>query len=284
MKRVAFAVFGLLLLLFLGKTTLGISNSDTQQNHLAPQQKNNYNTKAVIYEKDYAERLDNLGITLHPGTDFTPDSKPTPSSLNHCKSLVYKTLKSLPQAPVKHLKNLTLYFTDQGRRGLGGGSTVILRCQNVTDEELVGVFTHEMGHIHDTGVMQGSFWSGESRFKDGNSPVYKNDPSVQFYQLSFDNEKKLKKEASKFDFVSGYAMSDPFEDFAESYAYYILHGSEFRKLTKSNKVLAQKYEFLKKEVFKGKEYYNGDESKVKVTTRNYDVTVLPYDLTKFFAL
>ena len=32
-------------------------------------------------------------------------------------------------------------------RGLGGGDTIYLRCNNVSDHELVGVFVHEMGHI-----------------------------------------------------------------------------------------------------------------------------------------
>lgn len=280
MKRLTFLIFGLLLF---GGAALGLSTTQAQ-NHLAPAGQNEYNTKAISTEENYAEELDNLGITLHPGTDFTPDSKSTPSSLNHCKALAYKTLKSLPQEPVKYLKNLTLYFSDEGRRGLGGGSTIILRCQNVTDEEFVGVFTHEMGHIQDTGIMQGNMWSGESHFKDGNNPVYQNDPSVRFYELSFKNEKTLKENTSELDFVSGYAMSDPYEDFAESYAYYILHGTEFKKLAKSSKILAQKYTFLKNEVFKGKEYTSGYESKAKILTRNYDVTVLPYDMKQFFAL
>jgi hypothetical protein len=255
-----------------------------QEKYLAKPQLNEYTYEAEFNEKDYAKSLENLGITLHPGTDFTPESKDSPSSLNHCKSLVYRTLKSLPPEPVRKLKNLTLYCSDDGRRGLGGGTTIILRCQNVTDEELVGVLVHEMGHIADTGVLNGTAAEGESGYMDGGNVIYKDDPSVKFYNLSFNTDGKIKEDATEYDFVSGYAKSDPFEDFAESYAYYILHGSEFRVLMQTNVILTTKYNFLKTEVFNGKEYFNGDDKEADAQERSYDVTVLPYSMKKFFVI
>ncbi len=245
---------------------------------------NEYHRAGSFSEEDYAQRLEKMGISLHPGTDYASNSKATKSSLNHCKSLVYKTLKSLPKEPVSKLKNLTLYFNNDGRRGLGGGDTIILRCQNVTDEELVSVLVHEMGHIMDTGVMGGKPLLGvASPFRDGSRVVPLNDPSVIFYKYSFTDESTLRSDAIDLDFVSGYAMSDPFEDFAESYAYYILHGTEFRQLAQRNIVLRKKYTFLRDKVFHGIEYFNGDMSqKVSPTERHYDVTVLSYDMSKFF--
>lgn len=243
------------------------------------------------------EQFETLGITLHPGTEYTSQSKANPLTLQHCKSLVYRTLKSLPAEPVRHLKNLTLYFADTGRRGLGGGDTIILRCQNVTDEELVAVLVHEMGHIMDTGVMSGkdnllasaldlAGSADEAVFMDGTHPVSNDDPSVEFYSISFKDSTTLKDDANPLDFVSGYAMTDPFEDFAESYAYYVLHGDDFRTLAKRNKKLRQKYEFLKEKVFNDVEYYNGDETgkSVDFGQRNYDVTILPYSIDKFFII
>ena len=232
---------------------------------------------------DYATSLDDMGISLHPGSDFMPDSDGDPSSVSYCKSLVYRTLKSLPKEPVNKLGNLTLYFSDTGRRGLGGGDTIILRCQNVTDAELVGVLVHEVGHIMDTGVLTGSSKTTISEFRDGTARVYENDPSLEFYRLSFENEATLREDASEYDFVSGYAMSDPFEDFAETYAYYILHGTEFRDLTDNNLILSKKYEYMKTVVFEGREYFNGDEE-IDQTERHYDVTVLPYDMERFFKI
>jgi hypothetical protein len=120
---------------------------------------------------------------------------------------------------------------------------------------------------------------------DGANPVYSDDPSLDFYKISFENQTTLKDIASDLDFVSGYAMSDPYEDFAESYAYYILHGNEFRELAQNNESLNQKYGYLKTRIFDGNEYFNGDEShNVELYTRQYDVTVLPYDMEKFFVI
>ncbi|MCC7197281.1 hypothetical protein IT413_03775 [Candidatus Peregrinibacteria bacterium] len=240
----------------------------------------------ALTEEEAAAKLSELGVKLHPGTDFeSSDPKPTESSLNHCKSLVYKTLASLPPRHASQLKNLTLYFSDSGRRGLGGGSTIILRCQNVTDEELISVLVHEMGHVVDTGSLQGSAENGASGFVDGTAPVYSDDPSAEFYSLSFKNENTLRDDMTDLDFVSGYSKSDVFEDFAESYAYYVLHGNEFRELAYNNGTLAVKYDFLKNKVFNGKEYFTGDEQKkVDVLARNYDVTILPYNMKSFLAL
>lgn len=244
-----------------------------------------YNQFAFLENSVSEARLEEMGIVLHPGSDYKPGADGTDRSLNHCKSLVYKTLKKLPDEPVDKLKHLTLYFSDTGRRGLGGGNTVILRCQNVSDEELVAVLVHEMGHIMDTGVMNGNFTSGASAYSDGNSRIYLDDPSVEFYNISWEREDKIRLKSNKYDFVSGYAMTDPFEDFAESYAYYILHGEEFRILATKNNKLKSKYEFLKEKVFYGVEYGLDVELEVFNTAkRHYDVTVLQYDLDNFFLI
>ncbi len=236
-------------------------------------------------EQDFQKKIEQLGITLHPGTDYTADSKSDPISMNHCAELVYQTLKVMPEETVGKLKNLTLYFNASGRRGLGGGSTIILRCQNVTDEELVSVLVHELGHIEDTAVMKGNFWAGESEFMDGKNAIYEDDASLDFYRISFKDEKTLIAGASDMDFVSGYAKSDPFEDCAESYNFYLLHGGEFRKFADNNLALAKKYSFLKEKVFGGREF--GFDLKTEFAfadDRNYDSTVLDYRLKDFLAI
>ena len=275
---------GLFSILFsLTGTTIPLTDQQITDDILAGEGTFEYNYVAPS-EANYAQKLDNLDINLHPGTEYKPESKSSPRSLRHCKSLIYRTLKSLPQEPVNKLQNLTLYFSDDGRRGLGGGSTIILRCQNVTDEVLVSVLVHEMGHIMDTGVMNGTWHGGRSKFRDGSKPVYKNDISVDFYEISWVNESKMKSNSSKLDFVSGYAKSDPFEDFAESYTYYILHGNEFRSLAKHNERLRAKYDYLKTRIFDEIEYETGTERGLNILRRRFDVTVLPYDIDQFFVV
>ena len=276
--------FGPELLKSSSKTEFNVTTSEVKAD-LSSEQKPAANKMAFL------DRLKERGITLHPGSEFTSSDNPTPMAREHCAELVYRTLEVMPDDVSAKLKNLTLYFSSTGRRGLGGGSTIILRCQNVTDQELVAVLVHELGHIKDTGLMKGDFWSGESEFKDGEKAIYENDPSLEFYRIGFESEKKVKEGISAEDFVTGYTMTDPFEDFAETYNFYVLHGKQFKKMTETNELLYQKYQFMKDKVFDGKEFedveeknYNGDLSKVLLSARNYDSTLLDFNLKKFLAI
>jgi hypothetical protein len=239
-----------------------------------------YNHSAALSEATYAQALDGLGITLHPGTTYNEKSQSDTRSLNHCKSLVYRTLVSVPKTHGNYLEHLTLYFAD-GRRGLGGGSTIILRCSNVSDAELASVMVHEIGHVVDTGLKTGTSKSGKSEFTDGNLPVYKDDISLRFYRISWKNESTLKDFSQNTDFVTGYAKSDPFEDFSETYNFYLLHGGQFREMTKTNNNLNRKYLFMKYFIFAGKEYDNDPYTLVNSYDRPYDATLLSYDSAKF---
>lgn len=237
---------------------------------------------AKVTDQYYSSQLDKLGINLHPGTEHREDSKPTVATSRKCKSLVYQTLIKLPAEQRNQLSDLTLFYTDDGRRGLGGSGSIVLRCLNVTDAELVSVFTHEMGHIVDGSYLEGSADGLESSFTDFGDPVKTDDPSSEFYKISWNSESKIKDDTVDLDFVSLYAMSDPFEDFAETYAYYRLHGPEFRQLLDSSSMLQKKYEFMRNDVFGGEEF-GGTKKNLDIWERNYDVTVLPFSLKTFLA-
>lgn len=230
-------------------------------------------------ENYYAGAFTIMGITLRPGTTHREDSTYTVKTARRCKSIVYKTLLTLPKGHREQLKELTLFYTPDGRRGLGGNSAVILRCRNVTDEELASVLVHEIGHLVDSGFFTGNKTESGSGFFDFGVEVPIDDKSLPFYQLSWENEHTLKEDSTELDFVSGYATTDPFEDFAETYAYYRLHGAEFRALVESSVILREKYEFMKRYVFEGQEFGAKTKTTVVVsdlTTRPYDVTVLPF--------
>lgn len=232
---------------------------------------------ATTIDTYYSDQLKKLGINLHPGTDHTSASKSTPTSSSKCKSIVYKTLIKLPIEHRQQLNELTLFYAKTGRRGLGGDGAIILRCLNVTDEELSSVLVHEMGHLVDGGFLLGFDKFNQSGFYDFEDSVSADDPSAAFYRISWMSNKILQPSATELDFVSLYAATDPFEDFAETYTYYRLHGSEFRTLAEFNPALKQKYEFMKSFVFFGKEYGAVQNQKIDINilARNYDVTVLP---------
>lgn len=275
------AILGLILGLALSLTASG---TDTQAALREASKSTKRFTSAGVSttsQRFYAEELSKLPIKLRPGREHRKDSSATPIAEEKCKSTVYQTLSKLPKEHVAQLLELTLFYTPDGRRGLGGGNSIILRCTNVAKTELAGVLMHEMGHLVDAETLRGTDESGFSGFYDFGKPVLVDDPSAAFFQICWISESQRRANSSELDFVSGYAMSDPFEDFAETYAYYRLHGKEFRSLASSNKHLAAKYEFMKNSVFAGKEFETGSSAPVKEEVRNYDVTVLPYSFTKF---
>lgn len=200
----------------------------------------------------------------------------TPSELLNCENTVLNAFSYIPSEHLGQLKRLTFSFDSEIRRGLGGGNQITIRCVNVTDDELQAVFLHEIGHIVDTGLLQGHFYAGKSRFYDGKNPLYRDDISLPFYNLSW-SATASKKTDDPLQFVSQYADTDPFEDFAETYVYYLLHGPEFRYLTAFDPILAQKYEYMKQYVFQ-KEYYADSFSLPVISERTYDITKLPYSL------
>lgn len=240
---------------------------------------------AKLLNEYYAEQLETSGIRLVPGTDHRKDSKPTITSSKKCKANVYRTLSKLPESHSSQVESLTLFYTKDGRRGLAGGGNIVLRCLNVADSELASVLTHEIGHLVDANLLAGDDTSQKTGFYDFDEPVLADDPSLAFYKISWTSEADKKGAATEYDFVSLYAMTDPFEDFAETYTYYRLHGPEFLALTKTSPALKNKYEFMRDYVFGEQEFDVGAENvaSLKVWTRNYDTTVLPFSFSKFIS-
>jgi len=193
---------------------------------------------------------------------------------------VLAALESLPASHANTVKNIILDYSPTAHRGLGGNSLVILRGVNITAEELIGVLVHEVAHNVDYTYLNYRKHEQRSSFMDGNSPVYITDPSLDFYRISWEDDKTRKETAINLDFVSGYAKADPFEDFAEAYTYYVLHGNDFKELAKSSPNLYAKYRFMKFRVFKGQEF-DTDDGIVRAEYRPWDTTVLSYDLNDF---
>lgn len=206
--------------------------------------------------------------------------QPGQIQINKCKALVEKTLQALPADLTASLDNLRINFATNSARGLSNSHLIELRCANITEDEMVSVLVHELGHVVDLGYLRGKTVHA-SGFRDGAQTISKDDLSVKFYSLSWQSDEKTKPTAQRIDFVSGYAMSDPFEDFAESFNFYVLHGADFRTLATESATLQAKYNFLRDEIFAGQEF---DSKKVtQAKERVWDSTLLPYNRSEFFA-
>lgn len=203
--------------------------------------------------------------------------------------LTRRVLSILPREHVEPLRTLVIKYDDESERGLGGRSTIILNAKKkgkpMRDEEFVSVLIHEMGHVTDLGAITAKSKKSRSNFRDHTDVIWNSDPSVDFYSLSWSNETFRLPSVSSRAFTSEYGMSDPFEDFAESYHYYIVHGKEFRFYTYSSPLLKKKYNFLKNEVFGGYEFKTGSlKNVINSSHRYWDSTLLAYDLRELLSL
>jgi len=137
------------------------------------------------------------------------------------------------------------------------------------DSELVSVFIHELWHYIDIYTLN-------------NINLTIKDPSYYFYDIAWDTTKTIKSSMTQQDFVSWYSMTNKYEDFAESFAYYILHNNDFLEKTKKSKILLKKYNFFWKYLFKNDEFKSIDfwnDEKIKDYYR--DITKISINLENF---
>lgn len=156
---------------------------------------------------------------------------------------------------------------------------IYLRC-DLPAEEIISVFIHEMGHLVDLSLLEPREQIQLSGFWNGTDPIYETDPSLLFYRLSWLDSTTVRSESHTDDFVTGYAQENPFEDFAESSIFYVLHGEKFRYLMTKSPILQAKYDFLKYYVFSGSEFNLEDKQSVLTSRVAIDRIEARYDATR----
>lgn len=161
------------------------------------------------------------------------------------RQLAKLVLGLLPRDCQAKLQSFTVLYDNPKHRGLAGKG-VILLAGNVPDSEFVGLLMHEgLGHFADLTCWSGTPQAGDSPFIDSGDVMYRDDPSVAFYSLSWSESKIRRIDSRAEDFVSGYALTDTYEDFAESVAYYFLQEEAFAQRAQTNPVLAGKLAWLR---------------------------------------
>lgn len=136
-------------------------------------------------------------------------------------------------------------------------------------KEALAVWIHEFWHFYDIYILKKYVF---------------NDLSDKFYDISWDEKRVLKKDSKNIDFVSGYAMSNRYEDFAESFTFYVLHNKEFLKRAEKSERLQEKYNFFRKYIFIYDEFVNSEISINNFPKNIWDTTKLDYnfdDLKKY---
>ena len=172
--------------------------------------------------------------------------------LEEHKRIADEVLRLLPERCQSTLTNFFVRYDSPENRGLAGKNTVVI-SGNLPNEEFRALLIHELGHVfdlsHDTDCLHGTARSGITPFRDGQDVTYRDDPSYAFYQISWMNEKTKKMGSSDDDFVTGYAAWDVYEDFAESFVYFLLQNEEFWERATQNAQIAQKYAWFQTYLF-----------------------------------
>lgn len=136
-----------------------------------------------------------------------------------------------------------------------------------SQSESIKVFWHELGHVIDLQFL-----------KEG---TLSSDPSELFYNISWIDYKTKKKGMALQDFVSGYAMTNKYEDFAESWTMFLFHNETFKARALKNPILQKKYDFFSEKVFKEREFEGTSFELKPLEAYFWDTTKLPIAVNKY---
>lgn len=188
---------------------------------------------------------------------------------NH-RMMADAVLRRLPSLCRDSVKNFYVLYEGAKQRGLGGKSTIIIDG-NVPNNEFIALIVHECGHvIH--GNMLGTMTSGASLYKDGNDTFAKDSPATDFFAISWMTPQIANVGSAKENYVTGYAQSDSFEDFAETFTTYILQRPSMETRAKTNVSIAAKLAWMN-------EHFPLNQTILGIPQYSWDKKV-PWDATK----
>ena len=171
---------------------------------------------------------------------------------------------SLIQSQIKKL-NVEMYENLLDVRWKMKNKTLKLFWVLLMDEwEFMSVSIHEFAHYVDLYFLEKKVLTDISNY---------------YYDLSWESTKILKANQKQVDFVSGYAMTNKYEDFAESFTYYILHNEDFLRKSQESLILKQKYDFFWRYLFRNNEFQSSNFSKWNEIKKYYrDITKIEINL------
>lgn len=180
---------------------------------------------------------------------------------------------------IKSFDIMNIQEEDSGKRAWTRWNKVFINTNSISyDGEFSQLLWHEFGHIIDLYSIR---WFGSKKdknFTEFDKSVFTiDDPSIEFYKISWNGEKVRKSKSKPEDFCSGYGMYDIFEDFAECNNLYLNHNAIFKLFAKSNSVLKNKYNFIAS-IYAGK--YFDKNAKMFAFVKKKTSTRRPWDTTK----
>lgn len=239
---------------------------DITVNDLSPNQR--YESLTQAYKKQFKQPTQNFTQDKNIALYFFPVTlekhMQETKKLQDLRIIIFSSL--FESLDLKF--DVELYEAYANLRGRFEHNTLkFFNIKKISREELVSLFIHEFAHYFDI-----KYFEKQVLF----------DVSDRFYEISWDNTKTLKSWSQKWDFVSGYAMTNKYEDFAETFTYYVLFNNDFRQKKQNSIQLQQKYAFFEKYVFRNDEFkktnfrsdvqladYYRDTTKIKISLQNF---------------
>jgi len=231
----------------------------------------NYEQIIDEYRHEIAQKNQELSPKKSVEWIYFPSSKkPFLANLGGVKDLEILIKSEILQKKDVHFL-LELYYepdTSRGRFQPKTNSLQLFNLKSAPENEIVSVFVHELGHYIDLTFLE------KKRFYD---------ISDVFYNFSWKGTKVLKPGLVQADFVSGYAMTNKYEDFAETFIYYVMYNSDFVQKAQKSTILQKKYDFFHEEIFPGGEFQGTNFRIPSENVKNYywDITKIPFSLKNF---
>ncbi len=161
----------------------------------------------------------------------------------------------------KSIQHLWIHMYEQAdnvRWNMRHATLRFFGVHNMSVWEFLSVGIHEFAHYFDIYILEKSLFQDVSRY---------------FYDISWESTKVIVSGQKSTDFVSGYAMTNKYEDFAETYTYFVLHNDDFFLKAQQSEILQKKYDFFGKFIFKKHTFQNTDFSiDNRVKSYYWDIT------------
>lgn len=245
-------------------------NQIIEENYIEPIVENNdyWVNKEIINKKVEEKIIDNLTSANKFSYNFIPeDLFLEDSSKSYFESLDLFLNNEYIERKISFLEIFLYKEKSDVRWKMQNKKLKLFWIYNMDLWEFISVSIHEFGHFLDLYILEKkvSF-----------------DISDYFYVISWDNTTTIKAWLEQKDFVSGYSMTNKYEDFAESFTYYILHNSDFLEKTKYSEIIKQKYDFFSKFVFRNDEFKTSNyKTTLEVKSYYRDITKIDFSLENF---
>jgi hypothetical protein len=192
----------------------------------------------------------------------------TSSKIAETRKILLTDLLSTPTFRFPY-SNLIIFLDEYlvEPRGRMKGGDITLSNKVIKDGEFIQLFVHEFAHFLDIYVLV--------------PKKNRSDPSYEYYMISWESSTTKRVGQSMSSFVSGYAATNQYEDFAESFVFYVFQNQTFFDRAMKNDDLRHKYLFIQKYIFPSGAFVDTNFALGKVPSYVWDSTKIPISLQKY---